>query len=194
MASLPLPILAIGGAVALLITAKKTRRRTLTPTPNNPYPDEGQDYLPRAMDLIKELEGYETSAYRDSVGIPTIGYGNTTYPDGSRVRMGDTITQEEALLAAEHFVTTKVIPMLSSKIPAWAQFNENQKAAIISFTYNLGPHFFGAKNFKSITAALLSPDYVNAVPKALKLYIYADGKILQGLINRRNAEIKVWNG
>ena len=46
--------------------------------------------------LIKQFEGCRLEAYKDSAGIPTIGYGNTYYPDGTKVKIGDKITQQRA--------------------------------------------------------------------------------------------------
>lgn len=49
-----------------------------------------------AIELIKKFEGCKLNAYKDSVGIPTIGYGNTYYENGVKVKMGDVITIQRA--------------------------------------------------------------------------------------------------
>ena len=43
----------------------------------------------KGIDLIKEFEGFRAKPYRDAVGIPTIGYGNTYYEDGRAVKLTD---------------------------------------------------------------------------------------------------------
>ena len=48
-------------------------------------------------DLIKLFEGVRLKAYKCSAGVPTIGIGNTYYPNGDKVKMGDTITLEQAI-------------------------------------------------------------------------------------------------
>jgi lysozyme len=50
----------------------------------------------KCYDLIKRFEGCRLEAYQDSVGVWTIGWGTTRYPDGSPVSPGDKITQAEA--------------------------------------------------------------------------------------------------
>ncbi|MDJ0532783.1 MAG: lysozyme [Xenococcaceae cyanobacterium MO_207.B15] len=48
------------------------------------------------LDLIKKWEGFRSEAYLDPVGIPTIGYGTIRYPDGRKVGLGDTISEQVA--------------------------------------------------------------------------------------------------
>ena len=43
----------------------------------------------RGLDLIRAFEGFRAEPYLDAVGVPTIGYGSTYYPDGQRVRLTD---------------------------------------------------------------------------------------------------------
>ena len=52
-------------------------------------------------DLIKSFEGCRLNAYKCSAGVPTIGYGNTYYPNGDKVQMDDVITLEKAKEALE---------------------------------------------------------------------------------------------
>jgi|SRR4029450_11163670 lysozyme len=84
------------------------------------------------LDLIRHEERLELEAYRDPVGIPTIGYGTTRYPDGRKVQLGESITEREA----EAFLTfecnnvgkevTKLVEV---------QLNQNQFDALVSFCY-----------------------------------------------------------
>lgn len=146
------------------------------------------------MKVISEFEGLKTEAYYDANGkVWTIGKGTTTYPDGRPVKQGDKITKEEAEKYADDFVQKKVIPKLEDTIPTWADMNENQKAAIISFAYNVGPGFYGRKGFETITKALSSADNFKDVPQALALYKKSGGKVLSGLVRRREAEGKLFS-
>jgi len=48
------------------------------------------------VSLIKRFEGLKLNAYLCSANVPTIGYGNTYYPNGVKVKLGDKISQEKA--------------------------------------------------------------------------------------------------
>jgi GH24 family phage-related lysozyme (muramidase) len=124
--------------------------------------------VPRCgIELIKEFEGYHEElpdgrarAYPDPIAgwkVPTIGYGTTRYPDGSGVMKGDIITRDEAEEYLIREVEDKCKPALE-KIPNWGVMNDNQRGALCSFAYNLGAHFHGGGNFKSITAVIDSPE------------------------------------
>jgi len=143
--------------------------------------------------LISGSEGMRTSAYWDSTGkVWTIGKGSTTHPDGRPVKRGDTITTDQADQYMEHYVNKNLVPKLE-KIPTWNKMNENQRGALISFGYNVGPNFYGSKGFETISKALSSEQTLTGVPGALKLYNKSGGKVLRGLQTRREAEGNLWN-
>ncbi|NER81923.1 MAG: lysozyme [Leptolyngbya sp. SIO1D8] len=124
--------------------------------------------LPRSgVELIKEFEGYakelpdgRAEAYADPIHgwqVPTIGYGTTVYPDGSKVKQGDVITREQAeeyLIDHIEHSTRSVL----EQIPTWGKMNDNQRGAIYSFAYNLGAAFYGNSGFQSITRVCDSPE------------------------------------
>ncbi|WP_300685062.1 lysozyme, partial [Chryseobacterium sp.] len=90
----------------------------------------------KGINLIVSFEGFSSSPYLDSAGIPTIGYGNTYYPGGKKVTMKDpAITREKA---AELFST--VLPtyekIVSNKVKV--VLTQNQYDALVSHTYNTG--------------------------------------------------------
>lgn len=146
------------------------------------------------MKLISEYEGLKTEAYYDETGkVWTIGKGTTTYPDGTPVKQGDKITTEQAEKYADDFVQKKILPKLQDSIPTWAEMNENQQAAIVSFAYNVGPNFYGRKGFETITKALSNIDNLKDVPAALALYKKSGGKTLRGLERRRAAEAQLFS-
>jgi lysozyme len=66
---------------------------------------------------------------------------------------------------------------------------ENQRTTLISFTYNVGVAGF----LRSSVLAVLNAGNYAAVPARLSLWNKAGGKVCQGLINRRNQEIVLWN-
>ena len=93
----------------------------------------------------------------------------------------------------ESYINNTVIPTLEKTIPTWGELDQNQRDALISFAYNVGPNFYGAKDFETITKELSSVDTLERVSAALKLYNKSKGKVLNGLIKRRKAEGDLWN-
>lgn len=87
----------------------------------------------KGLDLIKEFEGYSSTPYLDSVGIPTIGYGFTYWLDGRKVKMTDMpINEMQAnMMLREIFKRDfeKYIP---------SQVNQNQFDAMSSLIWNIG--------------------------------------------------------
>jgi lysozyme len=131
--------------------------------------------------LIRESEGFRGRAYRDAVGIWTIGYGHTSAAGAPAVKAGDEISRAEAedilardVAAFADGVERLVTPMLSD-----AQFS-----ALVSFAYNVG-----LGNFRSsgVLKAVNANDFA-AVPQRLALWNKASGRVLPGLVKRRAAE------
>lgn len=97
------------------------------------------DFL-KEENFLKEVEGFKLKAYKDSTGKPTIGIGSITYKDGTPVKMGDTITlqQAEDLLKWElDNKSSSVHKLLDNTI-----VNQNQFGALLSFTFNEGVDAF----------------------------------------------------
>ena len=87
------------------------------------------------ISLIKKFEGLVLKAYKDPVGIWTIGYGTIRYPNGEKVKQGDSITKQQAedYLRSDVVKFEKEITKLVKK-----SLTQNQFDALVSFTYNLG--------------------------------------------------------
>ena len=131
----------------------------------------------RGIDLIKSFEGCRLQAYRDIGGTLTIGYGHTL-----NVYEGQTITQEEADKMLEYDLIKYENKV--SKYYSTYYFNQNQFDALVSFCYNIG-------NIDELTNhGLLS---ISEVPRVMALYNKCKGKTVQGLVNRRNKEIELFN-
>ena len=143
------------------------------------------------LSLIKEFEGLMLNAYLCPARVWTIGYGNTFHPNGAAVKQGDTLSGEaEAEKLLQQVVSQDFLPHLE-RIPTWPQLNENQKAAVLSFAFNLGARFYGADGFRSITGLLSDPSQWNnrsEVHRVFGLYVKAGGATLPGLVRRRKAE------
>ena len=137
----------------------------------------------KGYDLIKKFEGYSDRPYRCPASIPTIGFGNTYYPNGVKVKLTDKqITKEYAneILAfvADNFAKD-VLKVVKSNITV------NQLNALTSFAYNLG-----MTNFRNSSLLKLVNNNPNdgMIAKEFLKWNKANGKELKGLTNRRIAE------
>ena len=132
--------------------------------------------------LIKKFEGCELKAYLCSAGVWTIGYGHT-----KDVVEGMEITQEQAeqmlvdeLHEYESYINKYVTVALS----------QNQFDALVSWVYNLGPANLSASTMLKV---LNSGEYED-VPAQMKRWNKAGGKVVEGLIRRREAEACLFVG
>jgi len=160
-----------------------------------PSVEKEPEYDQIAADIIKDFEGFRSAPYLCPAGVWTIGYGSTFYPDGKAVSPQDpSITQQQAQKLLEYTLSDSFVPVLQSTIPTWGPMNDNQRAAIISFAYNLGAHFYGADGFNTITHCLSAQQYWPGVPDALMLYVNPGSSFEAGLRRRRSAEGQLWEG
>ena len=126
--------------------------------------------------LIKKFEGFESRAYLCPAGVWTIGYGHT-----KDVKEGDEWSQAHA----EHMLEIELEEFCEYvnkmvKVP----LEQYQFDALVAWVYNLG-----AGNFKESTLlkVLNQGDY-DDVPHQIKRWNKAGGRVLQGLVRRREAE------
>jgi lysozyme len=156
---------------------------TDTPTPDTGGTNQASSLTPSqdAINLIKEFEGCKLTAYQDSVGIWTIGYGSTRI-NGAPVRPGQKITQAEADAALTEHLNKQVAPSINSSIKA--PITQSMYDALCCFTYNLGG---GALAKSSLASDLNSPNYELAANN-FSMYNKAGGQVLPGLSRRRAAE------
>ena len=148
-----------------------------------------------AIRIISEFEGFRGLPYKCPAGVWTIGYGSTYYPDGTLVSPQDPpISRNGATRLLEYHVRNVMVPTLARTVPTWGIMNNYQRAALLSFAYNLGTHFYGGSNFNTITKALSSPTNLKNVPSALALYVNPGSSFEAGLRRRRQEEASLWNG
>jgi len=137
--------------------------------------------------LIQEFEGLRLTSYLCSAGVATIGYGATYYQDGSKVKLGQTITRDQAdQLLKDHLKEFEgsVLGLLNT-----TKVNQNQFDALVSFCFNLG-----AGNLAK--SQLLR--FVKANPKDPKIaaefakWNRAGGEVSRGLVRRRKKEAELY--
>ncbi len=132
--------------------------------------------------LIKKFEGCELEAYKCAAGVLTIGYGHTKgVTDGMQITkaQADEMLVEE-LATYEAYVSNAVENQLDQ-----CMFD-----AIVSWTYNLGP----TNLLSSTMLKVLNAGEYDEVPAQLKRWNKANGKVLEGLIRRREAEALLFEG
>lgn len=130
--------------------------------------------------LIPSLEGVEYKPYRDVAGVWTVCNGIT----GPDVIVGKTYTEKECKdLLQKHLVPYAKSVERSVKVPA----SEYQKAALISFSFNVG---ISAFEHSTLLKKLNARDYAGACDE-LRRWTFAGGKQWKGLMNRRDVEYEV---
>lgn len=146
--------------------------------------------LELAAELCRRFEGFRAKPYLCPAGIPTIGYGSTYYSDGRKVQMTDRPIDEptaRAMLMAELFHTfapgvRRLCPILYTLAITsgnWGTFN-----AIVDFVYNLG---VGRLQTSTLRRKINAQDWEGA-KEQLMLWTRGGGKVLPGLVKRRQAE------
>ena len=131
--------------------------------------------------LLKYFEGCKLTAYQDSVGVWTIGYGHT-----KGVYDGMTITQDQAeqmLLSELEEYEGYIKDMVTVPL------TQNQFDALVVWVYNLGP-----TNFRNSTLLKeLNAGNYNAAGQEITRWNKAGGKVLAGLVKRREAEAQLFS-
>lgn len=134
----------------------------------------------KGIEFIKAHEGLRLDAYLCPAGVPTIGYGHT-----HGVKMGDRITEEQA----EKFLIGDLAVAESEVNRYGLNINQNQFDALVSFVYNVGAgNFRSSTLLKMVKANPNDPD----IAKQFSRWVYGGGKVLPGLVRRRNDEAKLY--
>lgn len=124
------------------------------------------------ISLIKQFEGCRLSAYKCPAGVWTIGYGHTA---GVKEGMKISQVQAELYLLDDLQKYADMVSKYDSKY-SWKQ---NEFDALVSFCYNVG-------SIDQLTANGTRSRQV--IAKKILLYNKGGGKVLAGLVRRRNAE------
>jgi lysozyme len=147
--------------------------------------------------LLKQWEGFESKVYRDSAGLPTIGVGHLLTK--SELSSGKISINGVSVRYVNGLTDQQVLDLLSQDVqPAQKTVNTNVKVALnpnqfdtlVSFTFNVGVAAFTG----STLLKLLNQAQYAEVPNQLLRWTRAGGQVVQGLVNRRQNEIKLWNG
>lgn len=139
-----------------------------------------------AVDLAEHFEGFKSLPYLCPAGVPTIGFGFTHYLDGAAVTLGDApMTRADAAVLLRHMMQTKYMPQTIRLCPDIGA--AGRLGAITDFCFNLGA---GALRASTLRKRILTDDW-DAVPAELRKWTRGGGRVLRGLVLRREAEIEL---
>ncbi len=146
-----------------------------------------------AVDLAKQFEGFHRVPKFDSerrahpyicpAGYWTIGFGHLCKPDHPPISEAEAEIYLAADLQTALKATLRYCPILATE-------PDNRLAAIVDFTFNLGA---GRLQTSTLRRRINQRDWVS-VGKELHRWIYGGGKVLAGLVVRREAEIALTTG
>jgi lysozyme len=144
------------------------------------------------IELLKQLEGFAPKPYNDSAGFSTVGYGtllhrgpvNMDNPLDKQYAAGISVDEAENLLRVH--LRVEVEPIIARTVKV--SLTQHQYDALCCFAYNVGSHAFE----KSTLVKLLNLGSYAAVPEQMMKWIMAGGHVVDGLRNRREQEIALW--
>lgn len=146
------------------------------------------DSVAIAAALCRRFEGLYLRPYLCPAGVPTIGYGATFYEDGTQVTLSDApITRERAEALLLWMVRTVYLPAVVKLCPSID--SPERAAAIIDFTFNLGA---GRLRASTLRRRVNANDWGSAKVELMK-WVLAGGRVLRGLVLRRQAEVDLIN-
>ena len=137
--------------------------------------------------LITEFEGYSSKPYLCPAKIPTIGYGNTYYPDNKRVTLLDKEINKQQAFEMFKLIADKFASKVSNLVKT--PLNQNQFNALVSLSYNIG-----IANFMNSTILKLVNKNHNDILIGLefKRWNKVNKKEVAGLTRRRNYESDIY--
>jgi GH24 family phage-related lysozyme (muramidase) len=150
-----------------------------------------EKYLETALQFIANEEGFKKEAYWD-VNAYRVGYGNDKYIDIDNklkeVTASTVITQTQALQTLKYTVVNTFQPTVIRNIGKdnWNKLNDNQKAALLSYAYNVG----------SIRTSISNPvknnNYSLAAQEIQRGPVTGGGVVYQTLVKRRKKEASLF--
>lgn len=147
--------------------------------------------ISEAAHTIANFESFSALPYLDTANVPTIGYGTTRYPNGTRVTMKDRpITEETAMvyLMSDLGHTARFLwNICLERVPS-----QHQWAAILSITYNEGESAISRSHLLSEFND--GNDAAAADQFLVWKYEHLNGKLVEvpGLLHRRIAERQIF--
>ena len=149
------------------------------------------------LKLLQQWEGFKNHVYLDSGNVPTIGVGHALTL--SERKSGKIIIGDEVVKYADGLDGSQVTALLRQDLTPVEQLVDKrvivpltpyQFDALVSFAFNVGgAAFVGSTLLRSLNAKLY-----DRVPEQLKRWVHDGGKVVKGLVIRRDNEIRLWLG
>lgn len=141
------------------------------------------------LDFIKSFEGYHTrlsdgrcTTYYCPAGVLTIGYGSTNSDGLGRINPGDIWTYEQAMQRLRDSMARNYEPSVK-RLTQHLTLTQAQYDMLVSFTYNCG---------EGCLRQLLTRKTIKDIADALLLFVRGGGKVLPGLVRRRQEERQIF--
>jgi lysozyme len=144
--------------------------------------------------FLTRLEGSRCQCYDDVAGLPTIGVGHLLTPAERRTQTlqiaGEAVPVAPGLTDAQiaALLQQDLAPVCACLDALGVALTPPQHDALCSFIFNVGRGAFAASTLRKRLLA----GHFDAVPRELRRWTKAGGKTVPGLVNRREAEIRVW--
>lgn len=137
--------------------------------------------------LIQEFEGLRLTSYLCQAGVPTIGYGATYYADGTKVKLKEIITKDQANVLLRN--TLKEFEGSVTGLLNTTKVNQNQFDALVSFCFNLGAANLAKSQLLRFIKA--NPNDPKIAAEFMK-WNRAGGEVSTGLVRRRKKEAQLY--
>lgn len=140
----------------------------------------------KGIELLHHFEGLRLEAYLCPANVPTIGWGNTQYENGAKVRIGDRITRERA---DELFLNMLSTFETGVERAVTVEINDNQFSSLVCFAYNIG---LAALRRSTLLRVLNENPNDAEIRTQFIRWNRAGGRELAGLTRRRQAEADLY--
>ncbi len=137
----------------------------------------------KGINGIKRFEGCRLQAYKCPANVWTIGYGHTK---GVKAGAVISMAQAESLLRSDLLPIEKY---LNDKNNIPVDLTQSQFDALCSFCFNLGVQAFHRSTLRKYIIAKKPSE---AITGQILLWCHAGGKVLNGLVKRRQWEAELW--
>ncbi len=150
----------------------------------------------KGKELLEQWEGSEPEVYLDVAGKKTIGVGHLLTQD--ELSSGKITIAGKAVRYAEGLTNQQILDLLGQDLARFEKavndgvkvaLKQYQFDALVSFSFNVGTGSFQSSTLLKV----LNQGKYDEVPDQLRRWVYSGGNKVQGLINRRENEVKLWN-
>lgn len=139
------------------------------------------------LELIKKYEGFRSKPYLCPANVPTIGYGTTFYPNGTKVKLSDPPIDEEHAT----FLLKENLKIYENAVDTFTRddISQHQFDALVSFAYNLG---VDALKKSTLLRKINTNPNDKSILNEFDKWCFAAGKKLPGLMKRREDEANLY--